>query len=52
MFSVHPKNGLTFPAKAAYLVNEYFDEEGKAQNEIDRLGLTDIMEVQCDDIEG
>jgi hypothetical protein len=45
-FHVSPKDGITIPPAAAYLVFTNFDSREKAQAEIDRLGVGETMVVR------
>lgn len=50
-YSVHPKDGYSVPPKGAYILGENFDSAELAQAEIDRLGLTDVLEVRGGGVE-
>lgn len=50
-YSVHPKDGYSVPPKGAYLEDEIFPTAELAQAEIDRLGLTDMLEVRGGGVE-
>lgn len=50
-YHVRVKDGYSIPAKSAYLADEDFDSREQAQGQIDRLGLSDVLEVREGGIE-